>query len=908
MGKKLLYVANILYLLIGFSLNANGQCTAPGGNATVSISQTGGSNNICSDETISFSSTINTDGGSNDYTLQWQVKLNTGAWSNISSETSSVLTNYSPAVGNNLIRLQVTFCDDSVIPSTQSSIITVNQRKTGTVNINASKTTICPEETINFTASATNAGSSATYEWKVNGTTEGTSSNFSSSGIPDGASVQLFMTSSLPCVDPFKSNIITINHKPAAPDTPGPITGDDQVCPNTSGITYSIDGVARATSYQWILPPGWSGSSTSESITVKSGNVGDNQTIKVKAINECGESTEQTVSVNVGPGKPTTPSAISDPGLICPGSTITLNVTNDALVNSYTWQVPSGWNITSGQGTNEITVTAGNYSQNGTVSVYSTNDCLDSDTSSKNFTINEPAPATPGAISGNDIVCPGNDITYSISVVQYADEYIWYFDGTEVSGQNGTSITINSGAAGDKDIKVIAVNECSSSDYSSIAGSSKPITVDDGTPDSTAISESNGDQNFCPGQTGIIFSVPSDTKIDNYDWQLPSGWTITSGLGTNQITVTSGQLGNDGMISFTGSSNNCGSVTASYDVFVKDPAPVTTSETISGETEVCHNDTGLTYTIPSIQYATNYTWSVPGNWNITAGNGTTSITVSAGTDDGDITVYAENDCGQSTPVSLAVVSVDAAPPAPGSITSNALVNGALCPPTVDDLDFSIDPVAGADYYEWQFENSAWVITSSDPQSNSITVKVNASAQHPNPSYVKVIAHNICGVSSSTTSEAITIDNYVVVDAGVDQTLCKINSAVSINGNYSFGGTNKNLKPTWSTDGTGSFGNSTKLSTTYTPSQTDLNNGSVKLTLTTDAPSGACGPGKDELILTFRPDPTASISVTPEICTGQPAEVSFTATPNTTLTYKVGSGANQTIQVDIREQPLLRQLL
>lgn len=912
MGKKLLYAVSFFYLLIGFSLNANGQCVAPGANASVTISQTNGSNNICSDETISFSvNNINTDGGSTDYTLQWQVQLNNGSWTNISSETSSNLTNYSPAIGNNRIRLEVTFCDNTVIHSSQSSIITVNQRKTGSVTISASKTTICPGETVNFSISSVqNAGSSASYEWKVNGTTEGTSSSFSSSTIPNGASIQLFITSSQPCVDPFSSNVINVTHKAAAPDNPASISGDAQVCPNTSGITYSISSVDRATSYQWTLPNGWSGNSTSESITVTSGNVANNQVIKVKAINECGESTDQTLSVNVGPGKPATPGAISDPGIICPGSSITLNVTNDSSVNSYTWQVPSGWNITNGQGTNEITVTAGNYGQNGTVSVYSTNDCLDSDTSSKNFTINEPAPATPGTVSGNDIVCPNTDITYSIDAVQYTDEYIWYFDGTEVSGQNGTSITINSANPGSKEIKVIAVNECSDSDYSTITASTKTIIVDDGTPDATSISQPNGEQNFCPGETGIVFSVPADSKIDTYDWQLPSGWSVTAGTGTNQITVTAGQLGNDGQITLTGSSNDCGSITATYDVFVKDPAPVITSETISGETEVCHDATGLTYTIPEVEYANNYAWSVPGNWNITAGQGSNSITVSAGTDNGNITVIASNDCGDSSEIILNVSSIDNTPPALGTIFSDPGTVSQVCPPA--EFDFWVDEVSGADSYTWSLP-PGWEILSGE-NTNRIHIKVTNSAAYNNEN-VTVFASNICGDTQPVAYTDITVSDYIITDLGEDQTVCTNQSQIAIPGEISFGSAKK-FNPTYSAingSGTNVTSNLSNLPSNtsnypnnftfyYNPTANDIASGSVTVSVQVPKPvtnkndPDACGTGHAEMTIFFRPDPTASISATSEICTGQTAEVTITATANTTVTYKIGSGSNQTIQI------------
>ena len=116
----------------------------------------------------------------------------------------------------------------------------------------------------------------------------------------------------------------------------------------------------------------------------------------------------------------------------------------------------------------------------------------------------------------------------------------------------------------------------------------------------------------------------------------------------------------------------------------------------------------------------------------------------------------------------------------------------------------------------------------------------------------------------------------------------------------FNGSKLKIIPT--TSGSGTFSNIPNgkvdnFTFNYTPSQADIDNLSqVVITVKTEAPVGACGPGEDEMIINFRPDPTASISATTEVCDGQSAEVTFTATPNTTVTYKIGSGSNQTIQI------------
>ncbi|SFN41475.1 Ig-like domain-containing protein [Salegentibacter flavus] len=925
MGKKLLSIFFILSLFLLNSLDGFGQCSdGPNPNTSASITLQG-SSTICSDETISITSTINLDGAINQ-TYQWQEKIGSANWNDITGETGEDLLNYSPQ-NNSRFRLLILFCkgttNEDSVASNISGTITVVEVTTATASISSNKTLVCPSESITFSASLTNQGSSPGYSWRVNGTELSSSENFSYNQFSDGDNVQLFMTSNKACAtdgddtdgdNAAESNIISISVKGAIPDQPGTISGPVNLCSNTAA-TYNITAVDRADSYQWILPTGWTGTSTSTNINITSGNVGNGQVIKVKAINECGESTESTLTVDVGPGIPSSPGTISAPSLICPGDSVTFSVTQDPNVNSYTWSLPLNWTIQGADDGASITAIAGGSNDDGNVQVFSTNDCESSSTSSLSINVNDPIPADPGPISGPTTVCPNTDVSYSISKINYADEYIWYLDNIELSGQNGTSININSGATGTKNLKVIAVNECvDPADYTSISGQTLQFTVDDGTPGETSITESEGSTNFCPGETGFIFSVTQDARIDNYSWTVPSGWTITAGAGTHEITVTSGQLGNDGNIEFTGTSNDCGSVTTTYPVNVKNPAPVINTQTISGDAKVCRDATGLTYTIPNIQYADNYVWTVPGNWSITSGQGTNSITVSAGSDDGNIAMYAENDCGETSILSLAVESVDAAPAQPGTISSIAEFEAdpKICPP-LNPLFLSVPYVSDEISYNWILPEG-WEIIG-DETSYEINVNVTAGGNYNDTETVQVTATNGCFTSAATTSFPMTISDYIITDLGDDQTVCSTTNQITIPGKIAFGNSKK-FNPTYTAvngNGTDVTGNLSGLPTsfnnypntfniTYNATEADKASGSVKVSVqvpppaTTGQDPDACGTGYAEMSIFFRPEPTASIAATEEICEGQTGEVIFTATPNTTITYNINSGSNQTIQI------------
>ncbi len=81
-----------------------------------------------------------------------------------------------------------------------------------------------------------------------------------------------------------------------SPSQPGTITGATTVC-NGATNTYSITPVSGASSYTWVLPGGWSGTSTTISINATASATGGNVT--VTANNACGSSTAQTLAVTV---------------------------------------------------------------------------------------------------------------------------------------------------------------------------------------------------------------------------------------------------------------------------------------------------------------------------------------------------------------------------------------------------------------------------------------------------------------------------------------------------------------------------------------------------------------------------------------------------------------------------------
>jgi gliding motility-associated-like protein len=107
------------------------------------------------------------------------------------------------------------------------------------------------------------------------------------------------------------------------------INGPDTICHNTA-ITYSVPPVDGAEGYSWILPSGWSGSSTTEQITVTTGNTGG--TITVKAFNYCDT---QIVVKNVF--VPSVQTAQQNKEKVCPGELFNIIPGNPLPYVLYKW-------------------------------------------------------------------------------------------------------------------------------------------------------------------------------------------------------------------------------------------------------------------------------------------------------------------------------------------------------------------------------------------------------------------------------------------------------------------------------------------------------------------------------------------------------------------------------------------
>ncbi len=384
------------------------------------------------------------------------------------------------------------------------------------------------------------------------------------------------------------------------------------------------------------------------------------------------------------PGCPTIAAAgpITGSANVCNGATgKTYTVAPITNATGYTWSVPAGATIVSGQNTTSIVVNFGTSS--GNVAVYGTNFCSTGAPSTLPVTVGPPPVPT---ISGTTSACQGGaNATYTTE--SGMTSYTWSVSsgGSIVIGTGTNQIQVAWNTSGSQ---WVSVNYTGTAGCMAASPTTFSVTVE---PLPSAAGTITGTAAVCGGTTGVVFSVAPVTNAISYVWTLPVGATITGGYNTNAITVSFAGNASSGVITVQGN-NLCGSGPASPSFAVTVTPLPSDPGAIAGPDQVCEYASGIIYSINPIPEVTTYQWTVPAGAFIVNGANTNAITVDFGptATSGNVTVYGSNSCGDG-PVATLAVSLNPIPPAPvitlsgPVLSSNAtdgnqwFFNGSLIP-------------------------------------------------------------------------------------------------------------------------------------------------------------------------------------------------------------------------------------
>jgi uncharacterized repeat protein (TIGR01451 family) len=623
------------------------------------------------------------------------------------------------------------------------------------------------------------------------------------------------------------------------PAQPSAITGNTTPCAGTSQV-YSVTNVSGIT-YNWTFPAGWTQTAggTTNSVTVTVGATGGY--VSATPSNGCGNGTASTLDVTPL-NTPAQPSSISGNTSPCEGSSQVYSVTNTPGV-TYTWTFPAGWTQTAGGNTNSVTVTVGTNS--GNITVTPSNSCGNGTAQTLAVTV-QSLPAQPGPIQpATSAVCQNSIHNFVVMPPAPAGvTYTWAFPGaTVLSGQGTNVVQIRFGNQSGT-LTVTPSNSCGN-----------------GTPQTMAISVSTSSPAMPGVIAGVIAPCIGSTKTYSiadlgflYSWTVPAGWTILSGQGSNSITVTVGATA--GNISVTAGNACGGSSPRNLAVTPQAAAPAQPSE-ITGTSPVCAGST-QTYSVTAVPFVV-YDWSVPAGWAILTGQGSNTITCTAGATSGTITVTPSNDCGTGTSRNRTIL-VDVAPPA-----ATSAITGNNNPCQNSTVSYSVAEVIGITY-TWSFP-ADWTINSGQG-SHEVEVTVGAISGN-----ISVVPSNGCGNGPATQ---LAVNVFLLPlsagDITGDREFCEgtqhIYSVVNVSG----------VTYTWSFPA--GWAINSGQGTHSVNVTAGVNSGNIQV-----IPQNACGNGPASTMeVTVNPLPAAETGPDGAICVGASIMIGATGVPGNTYLW------------------------
>jgi hypothetical protein len=172
----------------------------------------------------------------------------------------------------------------------------------------------------------------------------------------------------------------------------------------------------------------------------------------------------------------------------------------------------------------------------------------------------------------------------------------------------------------------------------------------------------NGDNQVCQAETGVTYTT--ELNYETYTWAVTGG-TITSGAGTNEISVTWTTPGAQMVSVNCTNAQGCAAPAPTVMNVTVAPKPGNAGS-VNGNSSVCAGTNGVTYAVSPITNATGYEWTLPTGVTIASGAGTNIISVNFASNavSGIIKVAGTNDCGSGASSPNFNVTVNPIPPTP----------------------------------------------------------------------------------------------------------------------------------------------------------------------------------------------------------------------------------------------------
>ncbi|MDZ7366568.1 MAG: hypothetical protein ONB43_11950 [candidate division KSB1 bacterium] len=354
--------------------------------------------------------------------------------------------------------------------------------------------------------------------------------------------------------------------------------------------------------------------------------------------------------------------AITGSSSVCANATgVSYSISAVSGATSYTWTVPAGASVASGQGTTSITVDWG--ATSGNVTVTPSNSCNTGTANSLAVTVN-PLPTVFSVTGGGSYCSGGTGVAVGLDGSETGVEYQLVLDGTTNVGSPvaGTGSAISFG------------NQTTAGTYTVVATNTTTLCQQTMTGSATVTINAlptafnvTGGGSYCSGGTGVAVGLDGSETGVEYQLVLDGTTNIGSAVSGTGSAISFGDQTAAGTYTVlaTNTTTSCQqTMTGSVTVTVN---PLPTAFNVTGTGASCSGGTGVTVGLDDSETGVEYQLVLDGTTNVGSPVAGTGSAISFGnqTTAGTYTVVATNTTTlcQQTMTGSATVTINALPTA-----------------------------------------------------------------------------------------------------------------------------------------------------------------------------------------------------------------------------------------------------
>ena len=512
------------------------------------------------------------------------------------------------------------------------------------------------------------------------------------------------------------------------------VEGPDDFCATDDSVCYRFGPYPGALYYQWRLSDGITGTSTADSIWIKSDGSKRYASMSVVPILSGDTLDPWYKSFRISLGKPAKPDSIYGPKRLerLPQS-VEYSLPYDPDVIGYVWSFPEGC-LGDAYGVN-ASMYVTEEAMNGRLSAVPYNTCGYGDTVFLDLVFE---PWKTDTIRGDTVVCAGSYGTYWVSDKVDSTRYEWILPvGYELIGKaDGNTVWISFADTAVSDtIKVFGYG-----DYGPGPVRSLFIQVLHGVP--AAPMFVIVPEQLQRGQKDVTLQVKPVPGATYYEWMLPWGFEGYSETNTLTFDVSEVATSDSVYVKAVGPCGYSQWVSAYLDVKVE----LTGIPTISAPYTICAGEDNVMFWVDDIEGAEGYHWIVPPGLTGSSEENYLYVSLDDTVTQFTLQVYAYNETDTTETATVDYTFVLPLPVKPEFLVAPTVLN-----PGMTDVAYILKPDTTIHFYEWELPDGIiqqWdepAMPAYGPmmhgRNDTLLVTVTDTAQS---GWIKVFGYGYCG--------------------------------------------------------------------------------------------------------------------------------------------------------------------